>query len=66
MEIFTRIIEIFAYAIGGLLCLIGIYLVFRLISIAVFKSWIDAKKINERREDNGNCRVDRSDRDSTD
>ena len=46
--------EIFEYVLLGVLGLIGLYIISRLISIAVFKSWIDAKlQTKERREDDG-------------
>jgi len=41
----------------GLLGLIGIYLVFRLISIAVLKSWTDLKT-KERRDDHADNKTD--------
>ena len=43
--------EIFEYILWGVLCLVGGYILFRVFSMAVFKSWIDAKT-KERREDN--------------
>lgn len=44
--------EIFEYILWGILCLVGGYILFRVISMAIFKSWIDAKT-KERREDDG-------------
>ena len=50
------IIEYILYGIVGLFCL---YLAFRLISIAVFKSWIEAKKQNNKgRKDDGINKID--------
>jgi len=49
--------EILEYVLWGVLGLIGLYLTFRVLSIAVFKSWIDAKlQTKERREDDGDNR----------
>jgi len=49
--------EILEYVLWGVLGLIGLYLAFRVLSIAVFKSWIDAKlQTKERREDDGDNR----------
>lgn len=49
--------EIFGYILWGVLGLIGVYLLFRLGSMAVLKSWTDVKKRNkERGEDDGDNR----------
>ena len=45
--------EILEYILWGALCLVGGYVLFRVISMAVFKSWIEAK-LQERRKDDGN------------
>jgi len=43
--------ETIAYIIGGILGLIGLYIIFRLISMAIFKSWFDAKSQNKGKEE---------------
>lgn len=44
--------EIVGYILHGVVGLFCLYIVFRIISIAIFKSFIDAKT-KERREDDG-------------
>ena len=58
--------QILEYILWGVLILIGGYVVFRVFSMAVFKSWIDSKTINsERRKKDGDQKhVGRSGRDN--
>ena len=46
--------EILEYILWGVLGLVGLYLAFRVLSMAVFKSWRDVKlQTKERRKNDG-------------
>lgn len=45
--------DVLKYVMIGVACIAGGYILFRLLSIAIFTSWFDVKKQKERRNDNG-------------
>lgn len=58
--------DILKYGLLIIVTLVLCYVLFRVLSMAVFKSWFDVKKSEERRDTHENHKVDRRNDDESD